>query len=240
MTRLTAFLLSSASAAALLSGCAADSGDEGMYVLKAVAPGDGCTFTSEESEAFIGHGRYVIGAPAPYRIIPQIKSKLTADDDRLEARTIQIHGARVNLTFADPSMAEGIDESLLRFQSLFSAPLEPNGGVTDAIFDLIPEGLSKALAAKLASTTTPVETEVIAKLTVYGDIVGSEVVSQEWQFPVTMCTDCILKDLGPCSELSPSAVVRPGNACSPYQDGVADCCSDGNDYICPAEGTAVD
>ena len=239
MTRLTAFLLTSASAAALFTGCAADSGDEAMYIAKAVAPGDSCSFTSDENEALIGHGRYVVNAPAPYRIIPQLRSKIVVEDEsKVIQRTVQIRGARVNLSFADPSFESGIDESLLRFQSLFTAPLAPNGGITDTLFDLIPEGLSKAVAPKFSATVH--EAEVIAKVEVYGDLSGSEVVSQEWQFPVTLCNDCIINDLGPCSGLSSTATVRAGNACNPFQDGVTDCCSEENGSLtCPAQGRAT-
>lgn len=234
MTRLTAFLLSSASAAALFtaSGCVADTGDEGMYISKAVAPGADCTFTSQESEAFIGRGSYKIGAPYAYTIIPQVKSKITAADKLVNARTVQIRGARVDLTFADEAVGAGLDSSLTKFQTLFSAPLAPNGGVTDAIFDLIPAGLSQALAEKYRDQD--VQVEVLAKLQVYGDMSGKEVVSQDFQFPVTMCTNCITFDLGACSTLTAETPVRSGNSCNPFQDGVVDCCTDGTRFLCPA------
>jgi hypothetical protein len=32
----------------------------------------------------------------------------------------------------------------------------------------------------------------------------------------------------------PTSVVRAGNACNPYQDGVIDCCVANGETICPA------
>jgi len=224
------FRLAITSLAFSLVGClAADgAGDEAIFVSKAVASSDTCSFTSSESEALIGHGEINVGSPEPYRLHPQMISRIDATADQLLQKTIQIHGARVNLEFADSNVGNAVPATQKQFKSLFSGPLSPNGGVTDGGFDVIPEG---ALAAILSLATSPnFETEVIAKVTVYGDLAGDEVTSQEFQFPITVCANCIVNVVGDCPLLMAG---RQGNACNAFQDGIVDCCTAPEGVMCP-------
>jgi hypothetical protein len=91
-------------------------------------------------------------------------------------------------------------------------------------------------AAVLATNAPSFRTEVIADVVVFGDMSGKEITSQEFQFPVTICNDCVTNEVGPCP-LPVGTVPRAGNACNPFQDGTADCCRMGapsNALECPA------
>ena len=222
-----------------LVGClAADgAGDEAIYISKALAPNDTCTFNSSESEPFIGHGVISVISPAPYLIFPQMKSRIvTADASEQEQKTIQIRGARVTLEFKDTAIGNLVSADNKKFQSLFTAPLAPNAGsVTDGMFELIPDGALASIAASKAGDPN-FETEVVGKIPVFGNLAGDEVTSQEFQFPVTICSNCVTAAFGlaafpTCPVMSSG---RAGNACNPWQDGVVDCCTQDGSLVCPA------
>ncbi len=232
-----------------LGACTADSGDEGIFITKNVAaPDTGCTFAASESSPFLAHGTFSIYSTSAYQLHPQMKSRVTATAAQEDARTILLRGARVELEFADPNLFSATEiadmraQGVTRFETLFSAPLPPTGGIADGDVDLIPVSVLDRIIAKrpevLSLTGESFRTELIAKVVVFGDMSGSEVTSQEFQYPVTVCNDCVANVLGTCP-LPAGTTTRKGNACNPYQDGTADCCSMGNDVICPATvGTA--
>jgi hypothetical protein len=220
-------------------GClAADgAGDEAIYVVKALAATDDCSFTASTDAPFIGHGIITVFSPSPYLIHPQLKSRITTTTaSEQDLKTIQIRGARVNLDFKDSAIGNLVDDENKRFQTLFTAPLAPNAGsVTNTSFELIPEGALASIAASAGADG--VETEVVGKLVVFGDLAGEEVTSQEFQFPVTICSNCVTAAFGLAAypTCPVMAAGRQGNACNPFQDGVVDCCVDSNnDVVCPA------
>ncbi|MFN0248254.1 MAG: hypothetical protein ACKV2T_15285 [Kofleriaceae bacterium] len=228
------FRLALTSLAFPLFGClAADgAGDEAIYIAKAVAAsGESCSFSSSPDSPFIGHGLITAFSPAPYLIHPQLRSKVS--DSAGADKTIQIHGARISLDFQDDAIDDLVDSRHKKFQSLFSAPLAPNeGSATDTSFTLVPEGALEAIAATIG-TGEDFETEVVGKIVVYGDLAGDEVTSQEFRFPVTICSNCVTVNRGTCP-LPAGTTVRAGNACNPFQDGVVDCCSLPEGILCPA------
>ena len=230
---------------AALGGCAADNGDEGIFITSNVVPAANCTFIASPTEPFVAHGTYSIFSPGGYRFHPQMKSKISATAMQENARTIIVEGARVTLAFPDESVFDAAKQDelrsrgIMRFSSLFSAPLAPNGGLADGAFDLItPALLDELVAAKgpgiLAAGAPSFRVEVVATVVVYGDMSGDEVTSQEFQFPVTICNDCVVNVLGACPLPMGTALTNGGNVCNPYQDGTVDCCRSGADVVCPA------
>ncbi|MEO7095079.1 MAG: hypothetical protein ABI175_17600, partial [Polyangiales bacterium] len=137
------------------------------------------------------------------------------------------------LETTDPALA-GISADLKKFDSRFAAPLAPNGGITDGEFIGISEAFLDAVAA--AKGSAPFETEVIVHVVVYGDLAGSEVTSQAWQFPVTVCNTCVVNVLGTCPLPAGTTVADGRGTCSMFQDGFVDCCSVGTmgALQCPA------
>lgn len=219
--------------AASLGACTAGNGDEAILVTKNVTPGDGCTFVSATSEASQAHGTISAFSDSSYRLHPQMQSRVSGVQGMDEQRTIITKGAHVDITFADPAEKVG-DNSLLHYDSLFSAPVYPNGGITDGAFDAVPLDLIKAI--KAAKGTTPFRVELIVKSVVYGDMSGSDVTSQEFQYPVTVCSDCVVNIL-PAACPATMELANPGNSCNPYQDGTVDCCMTDETpakLLCPA------
>ncbi len=234
-------------ALASLGACAADNGDDGIFITKNVVPGAGCTFSATESSPFLSHGTYSIHANASYQLHPQMKSRITARVGQEDQRTVIIQGARVELTFADAGrpgalFSSGeIDEmrtaAVTRFETRFTAPLPPNGGIADGDVALINTNLLDRIIAKNPDAASPTSTqsfraEILASVVVFGDMAGSEVESNTFTFPVTICNDCVSNIIGACP-LAAGTTVRSGNECNSYQDGIVDCCAMGNDVICP-------
>ncbi len=229
--------------AAALAGCAADNGDEGIIILSNTAPpDDNCAFDGSESQPFLPHGTYSVFASEGYTLFPLMKSKLIATEDKVDSRTIAVEGARINLTFPDETVFSAAQQDelrsrgIMRFTSLFAAPLKPNGGTSNGLFDVItPALLSELIAAKGAAITgsSSFRAEVVATVVVYGDVAGDEVVSQEFQYPITICNDCIVNVVGTCP-LPAGFEPRFGNVCGVFQDGGVDCCTQGTDIVCPA------
>jgi len=227
---------------AALAGCTANGGDEGIVVLKNVVPKadmGGCSFSSQETEVSLVRGALDVEFGTGYVVIAQLKSRISAVAGQESLRTVFTRGANIDIAFSDPTLftAAEIDalnaKNLLHFMQPFTAPIAPNGGVQDVLFELIPPELSAALAAKPTFRTVVAQTS----FTVVGDLAGGDVTSQKFQYPITVVSSGYKHDEGACALLSASFTPRVGNPCNPGQDGVVDCCTDavGAD-VCPAVG----
>lgn len=229
-----------------LGGCMADTGDGGILVIKNVFAGEECKPTASETEPFFASGRLdLLLQPSGYLFIAQMKSRITALTGQEDQRTIITSGARVDIEFPGSSLFNAAeltqlrDQGLTRFKQLFSAAIKPNGGITDAGFDLIPSGLAQRVASKL-DLTQPVQVQAVATFTVEGSMSGSNVESQAFSYPVTLGTFQTVNLAGTCPLPSNFGEVRKGYACNPAQDGIIDCCTEGGLLRCPAVvGTAA-
>jgi hypothetical protein len=222
--------------AALGAGCVDDSSDGGIFITKAVAvAGETCTLTSTADEMFLPHGVWSSLSPRGYRLFPQMVSRITADDTQINQRTIILQGARIDIDITDDTLAGELDlqklkdDGITKFQSRFTAPLPPNGGITDGVIDLVTPELIDAIAAvhpellSLQQSRPVFRTELLANVVVFGDMAGSEITSQKFTFPVTLCNDCVVNVVGACP-LPAGSTPRAGNVCNPFQDGSVDCC----------------
>jgi hypothetical protein len=234
--------------AALAAGCSANGGDESILVLKNVAPpttttGGACIFTPAETEAVIVHGTLDTSFGTGYEFTAQLKSRITADTGQEDQRTILLRGANIDLTFVDPNAVTADELKILKntgflhFMSAFSAPLAPNGGLFDASFELIPPEITGLLDSKPGFTSTV----IAATFTVTGDLAGSTVSSQPFQYAVTLGKQILTNDKGPCASLPTTFMGRVGNTCFFGQDFVVDCCEGSSPMmlVCPAVGTKM-
>jgi len=247
--RLYSFGLVLGVSAAALAGCAANGGDEGLLVLKNVVPTaaamGGCSFSSQETEVSLVRGGLDVSFRTGYVFIAQVKSRITAAAGQESQRTVFTRGANVDVTFVEANLftaAELADlntRNLLHFMQPFTAPISPNGGITDVLFELIPAELSAVLADKTGFTGATVQ----ASFTIAGDLAGGDVTSQKFQYTVSLNNGGYKFKKGPCSALSASFAPRIGNPCNTGQDSLVDCCevTDAMNKtvdVCPAVGLA--
>ena len=227
-----------------LAACA-EQGDEGMYVLNNTAPtGDSCFLNGSTMQPFVAHGEIWVGSNRGYLLTPLIQSRYVSPTgvDPIQ-NTIQLRSANVELTLKAltvPRAGGGYDttqpnSSVGTFSALFSGALPPGGSVNVG-FDVIP------VASLQDILGVAVTAEVLASVTIVGDVNGSEVVSSPFLFPISICSDCVVNiltdSLGQYMTCPVPTTVTPraGNPCNVFQDGNVDCCVQPGTttLVCPA------
>jgi len=222
-----------------LAGCAAESGDGGILVLRNVHAEAGCIANATATEVGVAHGSLDLVLPSGYIFIAQLKSRITAPAGQEDQRTIITSGAKIDITFpnsqlfSDAELADLKTSGLTHVKQLFSAPLTPNGGISDVGFELIPAALTERIAAK-ADLTKLFRLEAVATFTVEGDMAGESVTSQAFTFPVTIGNNVAVNVAGTCPLAKDFGMPRAGYSCNIAQDGVVDCCTTGTGLKCPA------
>jgi hypothetical protein len=235
--------LATLSSALLLFGCA-DQGDEGMTVINNTAvSGTTCSLTGDTTQPFKSHGQIFALAPTGYVLTPLIQSRVTlgaeVNADELQ-KTIFLRGADVSLTLKAVSIETNGQYSVTnpetnvgQFSVLFAGALPPEGSVNVGFEVITPAILRTILGMSGVNlSTSSLNAEVLAEVTVRGDLGSDEVVSNVFQYPISVCTDCIVNVVGECPMVG---TPRSGDACNIYQDGVVDCCSEADGSLsCPA------
>jgi hypothetical protein len=248
----------------VLAACA-DTGDEGFVVRSNLAPDEGaCAFTASTTSPFFSRGTLSTRATSAYLLTPLIESRITAAMGQENIRTVSLMGAKVDLEIGPVTVedvegnvtfscaAEGANQCFseaeratlassgtTKFRQPFSAPLPPNGGLSSAVFDLVPTAVVGEIERKVGAIPAGgrLNALVLATATIYGRLGGDEIDGLPFVYPVTVCNECVVNDLGPCGGVKTSFVPRPGNPCNVFQDGVTDCCTNGTALVCPAVGT---
>ena len=218
---------------ALAACVASDNSDSPMVVLQNTAIPAGqltCSFaTVGLGTAFLPFGTISTLSTNPYLLAPLIQSRITATTGQELQKTILLEGADVTLTVASPAgiTLSGADAA---FQSLFSGSLSPNNCVTNEVMQLIPPSAIATIAA--AAGNTPFHAQVVANIKVFGTLAGDRVESLPFQYPVTVCNDCIINNIGACPV---TGTIRLGDPCNVFQDSPVDCCMEASGTLtCPA------
>ncbi len=237
--------LASLTSVLILVGCA-NQGDEGMIVLNNTAVTSTCVLTGDPAQPFVSHGELYALGNAGYLLTPLIQSRVTLETggsatavDQLQ-RTIALRGADVSLTVEAVSVrnsdgsytvTQPTNKQVDPFSVLFSGSLPPNGSVNVGFEVITPATAQRILGLAGYQAGQLMSAEVLAAVTIRGDLGGDEIKSAPFHFPISVCTDCVVNNLGPC----PATGTRAGNACNPFQDGVVDCCTGtSGQLICPA------
>jgi hypothetical protein len=235
--------LATLSSALLFLGCA-NQGDEGMTVINNTAvSGTTCTLTGDPGQPFKSHGTIYALSPTGYLLTPLIQSRVTLGTevmaDELQ-KTIFLRGADVNLTLKAVSIETNgaytvtqPESNVGQFSVLFAGALPPEGSVNVGFEVITPAILRNILGASGVNlSTSSLNAEVLAEVTIRGDLGSDEVTSNPFQYPISVCTDCVVNVTGACPM---TGTPRTGDACNIFQDGVVDCCTDANGGLtCPA------
>jgi hypothetical protein len=228
-----------------LAGCLASNGDQGMLILNDSALGMGamgCVFTGDINQPFISHGIISTLSPVPYGLTPLIQSRIQPQMmGDTSIRTISLQGADVTLSVASVQlMSKSVGNSSPappdlgsdgKFKSLFSGSIMP-GGTANVGMDLIPTSVLQTIGSLATTTDMHVHAEVVGTVTAYGTMGGDKVTSEPFQFPVTVCNDCVIVDIGACTMMT--APSTTGNPCNVFQDGTVACCEANGGLLCPA------
>lgn len=214
------------------------SGDEGMVVLSNQAVTGACSLTSNPTNAQIGHGTIFSGGSEPYVLTPLIQSRIVQMDGVDQStRTIQLRGADVTLTLKSITLedAGGAITTTTKnmmfpsFSLLFAGSLPPSG-YASAFIDIIPVSILREIDAM--GTGVRMDAEVLAEVTVKGELGDKTIAAEPYFYPVNVCNQCVVNVIGACPV---TGSVRTGNACNVFQDGVVDCCTEDTGVVsCPA------
>jgi len=235
-------------AALVLVGCA-NTGDEGMIVLNNTAvSGEECALSGTADQPFQAHGEIYAFSPNGYVLTPLVQSRITTElggsgsgsstVDPLQ-KTIFLRGADISLTLKATSIEQNgqfnvtqDERNIGKFSVLFSGSLPPDGTVNVG-FEVITPAIMRQLVidSGVVLGAQSLEAEVLAEVTIKGDLGGDSVSASPFYYPITVCTDCVVNSIGMCPV---TATPRTGNACNPYQDGVIDCCETADGLVCPA------
>jgi hypothetical protein len=228
------------------SGCVASNGGEGMIILGNTALAAGttsCTFTGATGQPYLSGGQISILSPSPYLFTPLLESDISGGSgvDPL-TRTITLQGANVTLTVASASLLavngtstspslslSGTDAA---FQAPFAGTLPPNPGTANVSFPIVPLSAIATLVQQAAPAVGDrLHVELQAQITVFGILGGSRINALPFNYPVTVCNDCVVRSDGAC----PLTITTPslGNPCNVFQDGVVDCCTGSGGLMCP-------
>ncbi len=241
MLRSLAILLSGV---ALAACTASTNSDAAMIVLQNMAPPITgiCSFTPTIGQAGLSSGLWSIGSFSPYILNPLIQSRVTAVMGSELERTITLQGADVHVTVQSASVATStgttnptitLSPTDSAFKALFAGTVAPNGGLTALGMNLLPTTILDEISQQTgASSSNSVHVTLLADIDIYGTMGGGRVDAVPFQYPVTVCNDCIVDVIGTCPV---TGAVATGNPCNIFQDEPVDCCTESTGKItCPA------
>lgn len=232
MQRKQRIRLSCAAALALAAGCTTDAG-ESMIILQNQVPEAGCVIPTDEGSVFRGAGRIDVRAGEGYVFTPLVRSLVLAAGS--SPRVIAVRGADVDVTFPDGFFSaaeedELRDDRLTRFSQAFSGSLLPDGGVTSFGFVTVPRGLLDRLGDALGDGE---EVQLTTEVSIFGDLDGGDVSSDPFIYPIIVCDGCMTIDNGDCAAIGDDFEPSLGGECNALQDVAVDCCSSGDQLVCP-------
>jgi len=222
--------------ALLVVGACSNGGDEPMFILGNTAQMVGatdCTYTGDPSQPITTAGQVSIASPMGYQVSPLIQSRITSPTDEVLERTIEIQGATVELSVPNGGGNITLDSDEAAFQQFFAVDVPPSSSA-NVQFNLIPQTIFTKVAAlgALGDTTNPIAVELVAQVTLFGQFGGTRVTGETWQYPVTICNDCVVDVHPPMCPMTVTTI-RTGDPCNPFQDGTVDCCVDMTDPTMP-------
>lgn len=206
------------------AGCTVDNAGGAMFIVQNQVPeveGAGCILSPDENslarqEGFMDLNQAQFG----YDMYPLVESRVVvADTQTAEQRIVFVQGADIELRKA------GSDEVIDEFSKRFSGSLDPEGGQRAFFVEVIePES-----APLLGDGDV-----VIASVEIFGELGGSRIESDPFEFPITICRGCLTIPIGDCAGLPAGFVASGGGECKP-QDAPLECCTDAEgEVVCPA------
>jgi hypothetical protein len=167
-----------------------------------------------------------------YIFTPLVRNGATSVEGQPNARIVILKGADVELLSANSVRSKEVISMLgsaARATQRFSADVGPDGGTSGLIYQLI-DTTQATLLHKLVAKGEVVT--VLARTSVFGTIDGDDVASPEFDYPITLCKECLAFILA-CSALT-SDPPEDGGECNPLQDARVVCCTEGTRTLCPA------
>ena len=219
------------------AGCADDY--LSLKVLHNQAPDDMCVIEPNVEDPYIPHGFMVAGSNG-YFMNPLLQSNLVNRTGEVNGDIISLETASVELRAVDSDASRSVIEGLgaLTGRTRYISGSVSPGGLTTTGFEAVDSDQARALAGLI---TMGQSVEILAYITVYGDLDGGEVASPTFIYPITVTNNGAsgnFQNLGPCANLTPGFMGIVADCFGNGQDnGFIQCCTaaDGSN-VCPAFG----
>lgn len=131
----------------------------------------------------------------------------------------------VNMLNDDPNLS-----ALLHYQTPWSGSIASGGGQLSASVAALPVELAGRMLGTQGLSIQP-STWVNLRIRSFGHTTTRDIESDPFDYPVAVCDGCLIANTQPCP--FQSAPLNVGNPCNVAQDYPVDCCTAGNELICP-------
>lgn len=224
-------------------GCVADN-DLSLFILHNQVPEEGCIVPAQDTGLYRSIGTLDVRAPNPgYLFTPVVQNGTAVDPDNPNQNVVILQGADISLVAGTTStsieLLDGLGgapllrEEQQRRTMLFSGSVAPGGTTGVGFLALDADQVNELRAAMDSKGWTSVQ--IVARISIFGEIDGGGLVeTPPFDYPITVCIGCLVRDLGACSSVPPGTQIRTGNSCNPYQDTPVDCCTSNGALLCPA------
>jgi hypothetical protein len=223
----------------LLVGCGRVQGQ--FIVLQNQVPQTGCSVPAEPSSQYRPDGVLDVSivnnkATAGYLVFPLLENDLPGspkgqvDGNRI-ALSNWVVSVGVNPNYTPPGIVSAFnqDASLTSYTLPTSGSVASGGGHTASVVDVFPPELvgevSNAMANGGGSFTA------YATIHAIGNTINGSIQSDDFVFPISVCSGCLIGNQSMCPFRSPPANL--GNPCNPAQDDIVDCCTVSANLFCP-------
>jgi hypothetical protein len=211
------------------TGCAKQ--EESLIVLHAVNWDDGCSFDPSSDEV-LDRGfldlSFTTGYLAPIALLNQLTSNTS---NGVESGEIQLTSVDVKLSMPQaPDVIDRVrdrDEALVQFSPPIQTQSIPPGEVIGVFIDVLSPLQTQAIAEEISSEfgPEPVDVSLVATMTFHGRRTGNsvggigDVDAREFQFPISLCTTCLINCAGCDPPMCPvDASDWAGGVCGNAQD----------------------
>jgi hypothetical protein len=159
----------------------------------------------------------------------------------IDPNQIELSGFDIDITPQDPAglaapiaavFQAAAGTPLVHHQTSWSGTIASGGGQLTAIVPAFPLALAQNLAAAGGLGAGAAALTVNLRVQARGMTTnGTDMQSDPFDFPVDICSGCLVASTGPCPFMT--AAANLGNSCNPAQDQPVDCCTDNGALVCP-------
>ena len=234
-----------------VTGCT----DDYSVVVTANKPSDTACAAGSGDTLGLVRGTLDVTSPLPdgtlnsgYALTPLVESALSrpstsgSNIGNPNGHIAYVHGADVEIISDGTDASDRLVTALkaagaAKRKERFTVAILPGGsaGMAFLVLDAVQtQILSAAITGEELAT-------IITRSTLFGDLDSTSFKALPFDYPITVCKGCLIKDVGNCADFESSTEFEKGGICAPLQDKILSCCTLATGgKICPALGTKPD
>jgi hypothetical protein len=204
-------------------GCANNDISLSILQMQAVSPATMCVAMAMASAGTVGRDRGTLDVSAVtttgYIAVPIIRNNLGPNGTSVEFNSIQLTGADVKLKNPEGAPLALSSGPSSFFYAAAAGRLDP-AGLAAMFVEALPAPAAKELAPMIPAGGI---LTIISEIRPVGQHQGDQVVGGAIEFPIDLCSGCLVQDRGACPLPKGTVAVTP---CFPQQDDPTVCCDD--------------